>query len=281
MIRMLIPRLLAVAGVLAGGTAVAADWTVLVVAGQSNALNWHAGSEHLPPDARDREILFYYESGAPRTPNSSSGGTWTTLQAQRQEPFAKYEPVFFGPEITLARAARSVDSHPIAVIKVAYYGTNLAENWQPDAPGGERLYARLGEHLARALELLQARGDRYRIGGFFWMQGETDGAKAESARAYAANLTAFIARVRKDLKAPDLPFVLGRVGPPPARGYPYQAAVRLAQVAVADRVANAAWVDTDDLPRYRDGVHLLAPGVMALGQRMAEAWARLSRAHAR
>jgi hypothetical protein len=117
------------------------------------------------------------------------------------------------------------------------------------------------------------------VAGFFWMQGETDGAQAPHARAYEANLQAFIARVRTDLgtahsKRP-LPFVLGRVGPPPRRGYAHQELVRAAQVRVAKAVTAVAWVDTDDLARDTDGIHLLAPGVLTLGERWAAAWQRL------
>lgn len=264
---------------LAVQTIAAADRSIIIVAGQSNVLNWHAAASQLPADPRDATILFYYETGAPPSKggavpfNSNSEGRWTTLRVQQQEPFVKFEREFFGPEITLARAL--ADLGPLGVIKVGYFGSNLAQDWDPDATAGNRLYARLTENIQRALHLLTEKGEQPRLAGFFWMQGETDGAKAEHAEAYARNLTRFVARVRADLAAPALPFVLGRIGPRPSKGYAYQDMVRAAQVAVVADGAAMAWVDTDDQARFTDSVHLLAPGVMVLGERMASAWKRL------
>ena len=262
----------------------AAERAVIIVAGQSNALNWHAAGDQLPPDPRDADILFYFETGAPpergaAVPfNATSNGKWVTLALQRQEPFVRYEREFFGPEMSLARrVARVSGIRELAVIKVAYFGTNLAADWNPAATTGNQLYARLRMHVDAALRLLRDRSETPRIVGFFWMQGETDGTNSTHAAAYADHLRSFIARVRRDHDTPALPFVLGRIGPQPAKGYVHQNAVRIAQVQVAERVPAMAWVDTDDLVRDTDGIHLLAPGVIALGERMANAWQTLDR----
>ena len=277
----------------AGGGAVAdaADRPVLIVAGQSNVLNWHADAAALPPDPRDHEVAFYFHSGAPpsksgtmSTPfNATSGGAWTTLRAQRQEPYSRYAREFFGPEISLARKLRDTGLHRLAVVKTGYFGTTLAEDWRPGASSGNRLYRLMFEQVQQALALLRRAGDEPRVVGFFWMQGETDGANATHAEQYEENLRAFVARVRADFagevqtgasEPQPLPFVLGRVGPPPPRGYPFQDRVRAAQVRVAESVPGVRWVDTDDLGRDTDNIHLLPPGVLTLGERWAEAWRR-------
>lgn len=253
---------------------------VFIVAGQSNLLNWHAAAAAVPPDAIDATIPFWHISGAPpdRGPplNASSGGKWITLGPQRQEPFVRYERDFFGPEIALARTLAR-DGSPVAVIKVGFFGTTLARDWHPTAATGNRLYARLRQEIDAALSSLNAGGRRYRIAGFFWMQGETDAIRSEDAAAYATNLRILVATVRRDLGAPDLPFILGRIGPRPSRSYEYQETVRGAQVEVATSTPGTAWIDTDDLPRDTDGIHLLAPGVLTLGERWAAAWRRAER----
>lgn len=268
-------------------TATPGPLQVLVVAGQSNVLNWHAAADALPADPIDSTIAFYHLSGAPPdrgfdTPvNASSGRVWSTLGPQVQEPFVRYERHFFGPEITLARTlVRQPGSGRIAVIKIGYFGTNLAHDWRPGAAEGNRLYAQLLVEVSHALALLDKEGLAPRLAGFFWMQGETDAARIEHARAYAGNLASFVAALREDLKSPALPFVLGRIGPPPARGYPHQTLVRDAQASIPDKVARVAWVDTDDLPRETDGIHLVATGVMELGIRWAHAWLELTRSPA-
>lgn len=259
--------------------------TVLIVAGQSNVLNWHADAAALPPNHADAAIKFYYHTGAPPSKggekpfNATSAGAWTTLRPQRQEPYVRYAREFFGPEISLARSLDAGGVKPLAIIKVGYFGSTLAEDWRPDATSGNRLYALFRAQVETALDLLRAAGETPRVGGIFWMQGETDGANATRAAAYEQNLVAFIARLRTDFgddRSPrPLPFVLGRVGPPPTRGYAHQSVVRSAQVRVATRLPEVAWVDTDDLGRDTDGVHLLAPGVLSLGERWAAAWRKL------
>lgn len=258
--------------------------TVFIVAGQSNMLNWHAAAGALPADPRDPQVLFYHVTGAPPDKglavpvNASSRGEWIALGPQEQDPFVKYERRFFGPEITLARnLAGPVGTTPVAVIKIGYFGSNLAADWRPGATGGNRLYRTLLTEIERALRKLAAQGRPGVLAGFFWMQGETDANRADHADAYAANLEDFIGRVREDLSAPSLPFVLGRIGPPPPKGYEFQNQVRRAQTSVAARVAATAWVDTDDLPRDTDHVHLLAEGVLRLGERWADAWRHLQR----
>lgn len=259
---------------------------VLIVAGQSNVLNWHAKAEDLPDSMLDRGIPFYHASGAPpdrgfaQPVNASSHGTWTTLGPQIQDPFVRYERAFFGPEITLARRLATENERPVAVIKVGFFGTTLADDWNPEATEGNRLYATLRSEIVRALDGLAAAGRPFRIAGFFWMQGETDAASETHADAYEANLQAFITRVRRDLATPGLPFILGRIGPPPPKGYPFQARVRAAQDAVAAASPGTAIVGTDDLARDTDGIHLLASGVIALGERWADAWLRLPRSPA-
>jgi hypothetical protein len=276
---------------LAAATSLAApavERTIFVVAGQSNILNWHADASALPGHPADTQVAFYFHTGAPpskagqmSTPfNATSAGAWTTLRPQRQDPYVRYCRDFFGPEMSLGRTLHEGGVPPLGIIKVGYFGSTLAEDWSPDAPNGNRLYALLQQQIREALRQLAARGERARLGGFFWLQGESDGARPGSAQAYAANLRAFILRVRRDL-APEtaagsvLPFVIGRVGPPPASGYPHQGQVRLAQVQVAESLPRTAWVDTDDLLRDTDGIHLLAPGVHILGERWAAAWQRL------
>lgn len=272
----------------AGLPAIAAERTVLLVAGQSNVLNWHADAAALPPAPADAAIAFYFHTGAPpskagsrATPfNATSGGAWTTLRAQRQEPYVRYARDFFGPEISLGRTLHDGGVQPLGIIKVGYFGSSLAEDWKPDATAGNRLYALLLAQVRNALEGLAARGESARLTGVFWLQGETDGARLDSATAYETNLRVFLARLRRDLAfavpaGGALPVVLGRVGPPPARSYPHQELVRKAQVRVAESVPATAWVDTDDLPRDTDSVHLLAPGVLTLGERWAAAWQRL------
>jgi hypothetical protein len=88
------------------------------------------------------------------------------------------------------------------------------------------------------------------------------------ADAYADNLELFIHRLREDLGAGDLPFVLGAIHCPTC---PYRETVRDAQAAVASGVANVTLVETEDLPVNVDDIHYDGSGMRTLGERFAAA----------
>lgn len=282
-----VTRLLHFALFAAGLRLAAAEQIVLLVAGQSNVLNWHADAAMLPSHSADTAIAFFFHTGAPpskaggmSTPfNATSAGVWTTLRPQRQEPYLRYFHDFFGPEISLARTLHDGGVRPLGLIKVGYFGSSLADDWHPTASAGNLLYALLLEQVRSALRQSSADRTPSRLAGFYWLQGETDATRLDAALAYEVNLRALIAHLRQDLAAvtgaDPLPVLIARIGPLPARVYPYQHHVRGAQVRVAESTPGVAWVDTDDLPRDEDGIHLLAPGVLALGKRWAAAWVRL------
>ena len=55
-------------------------------------------------------------------------------------------------------------------------------------------------------------GQGYELAGFVWFQGWNDMINTASTAEYATNLTHFIHDVRKDLRSPKLPFVIGQMG---------------------------------------------------------------------
>jgi hypothetical protein len=60
-------------------------------------------------------------------------------------------------------------------------------------------------------------GQGYELAGFVWFQGWNDMINADATAEYTTNLAHFIRDVRKDLKAPKLPFVIGQIGVDGAR----------------------------------------------------------------
>lgn len=55
-------------------------------------------------------------------------------------------------------------------------------------------------------------GQGYEMAGFIWFQGWNDMINPEYTAEYTTNLTHFIHDVRRDLKSPRLPFVIGQMG---------------------------------------------------------------------
>lgn len=113
---------------------------------------------------------------------------------------------------------------------------------------------------------------------FLWMQGERDG-KTGLAAAYQESMKTLIANLRKDLAAPEMNFVIGRLSD--HLDQEQWNAVRAAQVKVAEDDPHGAWVDTDDTnDKEKNGkkwndLHYTRGGYDLFGQRLARQAVRL------
>ncbi|MFT6178833.1 MAG: hypothetical protein ACI9NQ_000691 [Paracoccaceae bacterium] len=107
---------------------------------------------------------------------------------------------------------------------------------------------------------------------FLWMQGERD-AKENLSAAYEESMKALIANLRKDLDAPKMNFVIGRLSDFSTSAQ--WEAVRAAQVKVAKDDSRGSWVDTDDTnnktknDKPHNDLHYTKEGYDLFGQRLA------------
>ena len=91
-------------------------------------------------------------------------------------------------------------------------------------------------------------GRDYELAGFVWFQGWNDMIDPDATAEYTANLAHLIRDVRKDLKSPKLPFVVGQMGVDGKRAGAGVKKFAAAQAAVLDVPAfkgNVAVVATD------------------------------------
>jgi alpha-galactosidase len=96
------------------------------------------------------------------------------------------------------------------------------------------------------------KGRKLEIAGFVWFQGFNDMFGEGVPEQYAANMKHFIEDVRRDLKAPQLPFVIGALGQngsTPAKGA--MLTVREAQLAM------------NDVPEFQGNVKAIRTDVLA------------------
>ena len=107
---------------------------------------------------------------------------------------------------------------------------------------------------------------------FCWMQGERD-ARENLSAAYFDALSQLIENLRRDLKQPQMSFVIGRLSDfGPETNAQWQA-VRKAQVDLANQDPRGAWVDCDDLNDKesngvkRNDLHYTKQGYELLGRR--------------
>ena len=130
--------------------------------------------------------------------------------------------------------------------------------------------------------LKQARGaiakGRPKTITFFWMQGERD-AKENLSAAYEESMKTLIANLRKDLDAPEMAFVIGRLSD--FSTSEHWEAVRAAQVRVANDDPRGSWVDTDDTNdkekngKKHNDLHYTKAGYDLFGQRLARQAVRM------
>ncbi|MDI3288182.1 sialate O-acetylesterase [Polyangium sp. 15x6] len=174
-----------------------------------------------------------------------------------------------GPAAAFADALRDRrKDRPIGLVPCAKGGSSLAE-WRRQLDENT-LY---GSCLKRA----RAASTAGTMAGVLFFQGETDAMDPALTAAdahpdpsnWAAAFASFVADLRRDLGAPDLPIVFAELGPRPTDGrFPAWERVKEQQRAVT--IPGVARIRTDDLP-LQDAVHFGFEGYEAIGKRFAEA----------
>ena len=250
-LRLIAPMLLLLVTPFCSAVAADAQPIVLILAGQSNMVG-HGRMK----DVADRGIT------APPNVTFFLGTEETSLTLRDG----------FGPELTLAEeCAAAVPDREIVLVKFAVGTTSLLD-WAPDwdadrarITGNSHKGALYQQLMAVVEELSLASAD---VAGVLWMQGERDARIEEAGKDYYDNIRNLINAFRKDLNRQDLPFLMGKVNPPPQR-YPARDNVRLAQNRIADDVPNVYLIETDDLSKWDDALHYDSEGILELGRRFA------------
>ena len=265
---------------------------LVLIAGQSNAVGFDAYASELPTDAGDRHVMFWWRVGDPPPDDYdvTSGGKWTQLQPQpkgtpletttaeakakspRQYGNFKKAEGGFGPEMGLARELRAREGRPLAIVKAAFSGTALMQDWNPDDAGPTgACYRALVTETKAALTAARAQGITLRLRALVWVQGESDATKA-AAPEYAKNLAHMLARLRQDLEAPQL---LALVGVNTRFGNdknPHMPVIVAQQRALAAMDPLTRYVDTEGAETLPPShTHFTAKGTLEIGRRFATA----------
>lgn len=110
--------------------------------------------------------------------------------------------------------------------------------------------------------------------GILWHQGESD-SNEKDAELYEDRLVELINTLRKELKAPDVPFIAATLGDFVVEGNPHARVVNEALRRIPQQVKNAACVDSSGLEHKGDNVHFSAESARELGRRYSKAMIRL------
>lgn len=256
---------------------------LILVAGQSNAVGYDAKPSQLPPDEKDRDVLFWWRCGdPPPDEHDSMGRRWGPLQPQPlgnpKQPkqgrqygnFAQSEGGF-GPEIGLARTLVKQQSCKLAIVKAAFSGTGLRTDWNSADPGDAgACYRALVSEAKAAIAAGKERGLTFRLRALVWVQGESD-SNATDAPNYERNMTELLAALRRDLEAPELRALLAINTQFGGGKNAFVPKVIEAQKAVAAKdPKRTVYVDTDGVS-LANGAHWDTAGTLEVGRRFAEA----------
>ena len=209
----------------------------------------------------------------PRVFKFTKDGTWAPATAPLH--FDKPGAAGVGPGDGFGRAmAEKFPAVRIGLIPAAVGGTGITK-WEPGVKDGTTKTVPYDDAIARAKAAMKSG----RLKGILWHQGEADSGEP-NATAYAERLTALVARFRKDLDAPDVPFVAGALGDftvakNEAKGNHGARKVNETLAALTKTIKNYAFVSSEGLKEKGDNTHFDAAGARELGRRFAEAMAKL------
>ncbi len=125
----------------------------------------------------------------------------------------------FGPELMFAHQLDKFYDDPVVIIKTAWGGKNLAEDFRPPSAGGTTgvFYNEMIQIVQNVTQNLNTEFPTigisdFELSGFAWFQGWNDADNASFLNEYESNLNHLINDVRNDLKVPNLPFVIASSG---------------------------------------------------------------------
>lgn len=222
-------------------------------------------------------IIFVRGECIPKNEKNEPAYGWAYLKDGLGSDFGNRDGKgTFGPELLFGYNMAPQDPKQVmAIIKIAWGGTNLGAQWRPPSAGGTvgDLYTKWVNFFNEAKSTLDPAFEP-EFCGMIWMQGESDASDKQMTADYAKNLTAFIKDIRTETKQPNLPFVLAQISKMPAWGPDLGDGVRAAEVEVVNTVPNTGTFTTDDYG-MGDPWHYDTAGMVSLGERFAVAMKKL------
>jgi alpha-galactosidase len=198
----------------------------------------------------------------------------------------------FGPELEIGRVLGAAHEAPVLLIKIAWGGKSLAEDFRPPSSGGEvgPCFTETLEHVREVLatreELFpELEAGSHELAGLFWFQGWNDRINQAFNDEYEVNLANLIRDLRTSLGSPALPVVIGETGQGgPDETHPRALSLMQAQAAVAayeEFSGTVGFVGTrrfyDDEPQHDGGYHFYgnAENFFGIGSAMGQAMLEL------
>ncbi len=165
----------------------------------------------------------------------------------------------FGPELQFGHILGDRIQAPILLIKTAWGGKSLHKDFRPPSAGGttgeyyKRMLSEVQEAIRNIPKDFPALANRkIKMAGFVWFQGWNDAFSDQGRKEYSANLVHLIQDIRRDLKVPKLPVVIGELGNGGDKASPRIISIRKAQAKAAahpEFKGNVAFAKTTNFAR--------------------------------
>lgn len=156
----------------------------------------------------------------------------------------------------------------VGLVPAAFGGSALAE-W---VPGGTH-YTNAVDRLKAAL----AASPGARLRGILWHQGEADSSDEERAITYRLRFARFIAALRKDLDAPNVPVLIGQLGEfVEIAKYPQLPLIQRELATIPLHVPLSGFVSSQGLGHKGDLLHFDSPAMKEFGRRYALEWLKFN-----
>ena len=253
---------------------------VFILAGQSNmegqAVVDMAGKDYNEGKGTLATLMADPAKGATFKHLKDSSGKWTVrddvfVRYQREKAALLAGPLglgfsvygdshHFGPELQFGHVVGDHFSDPVLLIKTAWGGKSLFVDFRPPSSGGEvgKYYTLMLAQVREALANMETdfpatKGRSAELAGLIWYQGWNDGTNPKTAiPEYEQNLVNLIRDVRRELKTPKLPVVVGELTGSWVSAPPEWEKLRAAQAAAAAKpefAGNVIFVPTRDFVR--------------------------------
>ncbi|WP_420147054.1 sialate O-acetylesterase [Spirosoma sp.] len=184
-----------------------------------------------------------------------------------RDPMHFDKPAIVGVGPGLAFAKRLLATYPainIGLVPCAVGGSGI-DVWKPGAYYEPTKSYPYDDALRRAKKALE----NGQLAGFIWHQGESDSTPGK-AGAYEEKLIELVQRFRRDLNAPDVPFIAGTLGDFIVRKNADAQTINEALQHATQRIPNAYCVQSSGLTHKGDTTHFDTPSARTLGQRYAD-----------
>ena len=181
-----------------------------------------------------------------------------------------FDKPFAGTGIGRTFGIRIAENNPdvtLGLIPCAAGGSPIS-TWEPGGYHGQTKSHPWDDAIKRA-KLAMRDGV---LKGILWHQGESDSQKG-LAEIYEKKLHELVVRFRKELNAPEVPFLAGQMGQFAERPWSDdKKVVDAAHRNLPNKVKRTAFVSSDDLGHKGDKVHFSAAAFRELGERYANAY---------